>query len=311
MQKIDTALNISLVGLTMLLALVAFPRTISTIEAGQQAAVLPAIPKDYFASTTIEAKAAYVYDLVDHKALYQKNESTALPLASLTKLMTAIIAVNTAPTSTIVTISPDNLKLDGDSGLYGNEKWSLDDLLSFTLVASSNDGAAAVAESLGKTQVDENATSSINAFVKQMNDTARRLGLTSSRFYNPTGLDIDSHVAGAYGSAKDVATLLTYAMNSYPTIIEPTSKDQFSVTSLSNIPHTALNTDLLVTKIPGIIAGKTGYTDLAGGNLAIAANVKPNHPVVVVVLGSSYYGRFYDVQKLLAAATETVDDKTR
>jgi D-alanyl-D-alanine carboxypeptidase (penicillin-binding protein 5/6) len=296
------------------IAILTFPEAVSHIEA--QEVVMPAPPPkptvDYFASTTIQAAAAYVYDINAQKVLFAKNADEPLPLASITKLMTMITAMQSAPTSTVVTITPSSLATDGDSGLYDQEKWTLQKLLSFTLVVSSNDGAAAVAEALGDHPASDApaaADQSREDFVSSMNANALKLGLSESRFYNESGLDISTTQAGAYGSAKDVEKLLTYALATYPDIVDLTSQPGITETSLSNITHTGQNTDVLTSQIPGMVAGKTGYTDLAGGNLAVIVNVVPDNPVAVVVLGSTYDGRFSDVAALIADAKKAVIDR--
>jgi D-alanyl-D-alanine carboxypeptidase len=306
-SKTDKYLSYSIAGIFTLFVFVAFPQSTSHIEAQQQ--IVQPVAKNYFASTTIVAQAAYVFDAKNHQVLFQKNADASLPLASLTKIMTAITAVSSAPTSTVITISPESLNQEGDSGLYGDEQWNLKDLLAYVLVVSSNDGAAAVAGGLGDHDISASFSSSEQNFVKTMNENARRLGLLETRFYNPTGLDISTTQAGAYGSAKDVATLLTYAINTFPDIIANTAKTQISVTSLSNFTHTAPNTDILTGQISGLIAGKTGYTELAGGNLAVAVNALDHHPVIVVVLGSTYDDRFKDVESLITAAKKTILDR--
>jgi D-alanyl-D-alanine carboxypeptidase (penicillin-binding protein 5/6) len=196
---------LALVGVVLL----SFPESTSktlVAEVKQKAA-----PKDAFAGITLQAKAAYVYDVAQNKVLYAKNEQESLPLASLTKIMTAITASDLAPESTVITVSSDSLNQEGDSGLYGYEQWTLKDLLAFTLVSSSNDGAAAVATALGSLQNDTSTTASREQFVIKMNERANTLGLTQTKFLNETGLDISTTSSGAYGSARDTAKLLAFA----------------------------------------------------------------------------------------------------
>jgi D-alanyl-D-alanine carboxypeptidase (penicillin-binding protein 5/6) len=292
MNREDRIFTISILSLAALISLLALPQTTTHISADNT----PVAPKNYFNSIELQARAAYVFDSQTGKPLFAKNESSSLPLASLTKIMTAVTAAELAPASTIVTIDPESLSQDGDSGLLVNERWQLSKLLQYTLVASSNDGAAAIAHSLGSTQ----------SFVDYMNFKAKKLNLTTMHFNNPSGLDQSQTEAGAYGSAEDVAHLLAYAISRDRDIIEPTRYPTFEVSSMDNVRHVALNTDSIAGKIPSLIAGKTGYTDLAGGNLAIVFDAGLQHPVVVVVLGSTYDGRFQDVQKLVDASIQTI-----
>ncbi len=214
--------------------------------------------------------------------------------------MTAITAASLMPLDTPVTISGEDLSQEGDSSLYAFEKWNLLDLLRFTLIVSSNDGASAVA-AIGNAHA-----SSTDGFIGAMNHSAQKLNLTSLSFANESGLDLSQRESGAYGSAHDVALLFAYGIKAYPQIFEPTGASQRTMVSESNLTHTAENTDEIIGDIPGIIASKTGYTDLAGGNLAVAFDADLGHPIILVVLGSSKEGRFTDMQKLVAAATRAV-----
>ena len=248
-----------------------------------------------FAAPKIQAKAAFVYDVREKKVLYAQNEAASLPLASLTKLMTALVAAKRLSATTTVTIRRADLAQDGDNGLYLGERWQLSTLLDFTLIASSNDGAHAIA-AVG------NEKDSATDFVSAMNQEAARLGFASMSFSNPTGLDVDASTGGAYGSAQDMAGLFMYIEAHYPNLLEATSYDQMRFVSLDGFKHIAHNTDTIVNGIPGLIASKTGYTDLAGGNLVVEFDTGIEHPIVVAVLGSTQESRFSDVQQLVDAA---------
>jgi D-alanyl-D-alanine carboxypeptidase (penicillin-binding protein 5/6) len=283
-----------------------FPETTSKLAADE----IRTPRKNHFANLSLQAKAAYVYDMNTHKALYSKNETTVLPLASLTKVMTAVTALEQAPTSTIITIQKEHLAEDGDSGLLLGEHWSLENILKFTLVVSSNDGAAAVASSLGVTEaLSPFSMTARQDFIKKMNSNAARLGLTKMWFTNESGLDQQDGVSGGYASAYDMAHLFEYALNKYRSVFEPTKEPLFGVVSEDGIVHNGRNTNVVSQKIPGLIAGKTGYTELAGGNLAIVFEAKPKHPVIVVVLGSTYDGRFSDITTLAEAAIAAEKDQ--
>jgi D-alanyl-D-alanine carboxypeptidase len=279
-------------------------------ETGQRREPVASIPSA-FNNISIGATSAYVYDVAEKKVLYQKDADQSLPLASLTKIMTAVTAADIAPAGTVVTINRDDFIPDGDgtNGLYVDEKWNLLDLLKFTLVVSSDDGAAAVSEALGSPQNADGQTSR-DDFVSMMNETAAKLGLREMQFNNETGLDVSATTAGAYGSAKDVSELLMYAMTHYPSIIDVTGDPTIAETSLSGLSHFGQNTDILSTNIPNLIASKTGYTDLAGGNLAVAFDAGLEHPIIVVVLDSTYDGRFADVNTLVQAAIKSVSNNT-
>ncbi len=254
-----------------------------------------------FPHVTLEAKSAYVYDLRTGKALFEKNADKALPLASLTKLMSALVAFDLAPSHSTVSVTSTALANYGDSGLIEGERWSLKNLLDFSLLTSSNDGIRAVALSL----------SGLDTFVKNMNDKAKSIGLHDTTFQNETGLDIQegedgAMQGGAYGSAKDTALLMGYILKNKPGLLEATKQSELRLASLDNTSYLAKNTDFLVDKMPGALASKTGFTDLAGGNLAFAFDPDLGRPIVVVILGSSVEGRFVDAQKLINATMQYI-----
>ncbi|HJO89553.1 MAG: hypothetical protein QGH85_00185 [Candidatus Pacebacteria bacterium] len=264
---------------------------------------------DMFESISLEAKAAFVWDVNKQKALFTLNEQVQLPLASLTKLMTALIAIELLPESSVIMIDAKALVEEGDSGLIANERWNLSDLLRFTLITSSNDGASAVASIAGllKTRFPARNGESKKAFVKAMNEKAREISLNQTYFINPTGLDTNGDIGGGYGSARDAALLLEYAVVSTPEIVEATRHNLLQFNSLSDINHTATNTNSRINVVPGLIASKTGFTDLAGGNLVIAFDAGLSHPIIISVLGSTQEGRFRDVEKLVTASLMSLD----
>jgi len=254
-----------------------------------------------FENLILEAKAVYVFDMATGNVLYSYNEDEKLPLASLTKMMTAIVATDILPMSTVITIDPEDIKEEGDSGLLVDERWRLSDIIDFTLTSSSNDGASAVASvagSLGQTAYGAPKKQAKSNFVQKMNEKTQGLGLTSTYFLNETGLDIDDSLSGSYGTAKETAHIMAYAIKNKINVLEATSRDLFYIESLNNIEHTATNTNEHVNKIPGIIASKTGFTDLAGGNLVVAFDAGLMHPIIISILGSTIDGRFEDVEKL-------------
>jgi D-alanyl-D-alanine carboxypeptidase len=129
-------------------------------------------------------------------------------------------------------------------------------------------------------------------------------------FTNETGLD-EKDASGGYGTARDMAYLIAWALHNDPHLFEATTEESASFTSLSDKTHIAKNTDEIVNKIPSLIASKTGYTELAGGNLAIAFDAGLQRPIVVVVLGSSIEGRFKDVETLVQASFEYLSKSTK
>lgn len=253
-----------------------------------------------FGSLNLEAKSVYVLDMNSGKQIFSLNENAQLPLASITKIMTALVAIDMAPDFTLVPIKKS------DINLAKGEKWNLKDLIDYTLMVSSNDGASAIAGVVGAIDpVDSQKTAEEN-FVSRMNEKTRKIGLMQTYFLNESGLDLNSKVSGAYGSARDMAELFAYALQHHPEIIEATKYEKLSLSS-ENKNHNAVNTNKSINSIPNIIGSKTGFTDLAGGNLAVAFDAGIEKPIVMVVLGSTEFGRFTDAENLAQAVLKSLN----
>jgi len=264
-----------------------------------------------FAQLSLEANSAIVYDIVSKKVLFEKNSDVPLPLASVTKIMTAVTAIELLPKNSVITINKEFLKEEGDSGLHSNERFTLSDILNFSLVSSSNDGTAAIAAAAGAVQkVNSKDVLENTNFTEKMNAEAKKIGLTRAVFYNETGLDLPNGINGGYASANDVAKLFEYTLRNHPEIFYATKLNAISVTSLDNIAHTASNTNIGINDLPNLIGSKTGFTDIAGGNLAIIFDAGLGKPVVVVVLGSTALGRFTDVKALAEETLRTLSSST-
>jgi len=260
---------------------------------------------DPLVDVEIAARAAYVLNVKSGKVIYQKNANEQLPLASLTKLALALVAAETLDPEITLPVSSRALMTEGDDGLYPGQSLSVRELLDLTLVTSSNDAATALAEGLSGPLHDlfpELAESS-NPSVDRMNKRVGVLGLQTMYFVNVTGLDESATMSGGYGSARDVAKLLAHLALTYPQTIAGTAYAAVQNTATTSFIE---NTNAALPHIPGLIGGKTGYTDLAGGNLAVVFDAGINYPIAVVVLGSTYQERFTDVEKLVKAAQEAV-----
>lgn len=236
------------------------------------------------------AKSAIIYDPTNGHVLFAKAADQSLPLASLTKLMTAQIVLGNVSPNTTVTITKQDLAPGGDwdGGLKVGDLVSVGSLLKIGLIASSNDAIAAAAAAAGPN------------YLALMNTEAASLGLTKTHFLNPTGLDVDATTSGAYGSAYDVARLAANFYTHYPQYFELTQNQSVSV-ERDGEPVLGAATAAPLLATPGFIAAKTGYTDLAGGNLVALFDVEIGHPLVAVVLGSTEAGRFTDMLALIKA----------
>ena len=253
----------------------------------------------------IEAKAAVVLDIERERMIFEKNSNAQMPLASLTKAMTVLVASRILKEGDTVLITPEALIPEGNAGLYANEMWQTQDLIDFTLITSANDGAHALAlgaaEKVKETELE---------FIARMNSLAGFIGLTQTFYLNDTGLDISSTTAGAYGSSRDMARFFTYLYQHEEQVFAHSSTPRASFTSLSGFTHNAKNTSELSGSVAGQAVSKTGFTDLSGGNLAIVAEPILGKPVAIVVLGSSREGRDRDVEALYNFAEESLKRAT-
>lgn len=252
----------------------------------------------------LTADAAYVWDVRGQRALFEQNATEPLPLASITKLMTALLAHELITEDESATVSLSAVRQEGSSGMYAGERLSTLDLRTLALISSSNDAAYQLAASVGALLGDQDP---VAQFVFGMNVRANELGLASLDFKNTTGLDLTETEPGATGSAKDVSFLMEHIVTTYPEILEPTKEIQTRVYNTAGEYHEVENTNPVVAEIPGLIGSKTGFTDLAGGNLTIAFNLGLDRPIIVTVLGSTREDRFTDVLTLVEAVQDSVE----
>lgn len=248
------------------------------------------VSEDIFSEYDFSAQAIYIFDEREEIEIYSKNKEAIIEIASITKVMTALLAMEEFKNETI-SISDSAFSAFGDTGLLREEKWPTEKLVTFMLVNSSNDAAEAIAEHYPRGR---------NKFIERMNDRARELGLMTLQFKNPTGLN-EVEKFGGRGSAREVATMFSYVYDMYPEIFEGTTQDEFHVSSL-NTSHVAENTNLYADSYVGLEASKTGYTDKSGGSLAVRFNLGLNQPVTAVVLGTDgREERFTDILEVIRA----------
>lgn len=269
-----------------------------------------------FPEVNLRAKAVYVYDARAKTVLFAQNENTRLSLASLTKIMSALVARDLTPLHSTITVNGEALQMEGDSGFYRDERWSLEDILDFSLLTSSNDGMRAVALSLGAiSKANVVSEEVVNDFVREMNRKASELGLKNTYFWNETGLDLplqadesDAMKGGAYGTARDMNALMEYILMNQPELLTATREVVATFSSVDNHIHTAKNTNSIVSEIPGLLASKTGSTDTAGGNLIIVFDPELGRPIIISILGSTEQDRFEDARILIDAVMEYINN---
>jgi D-alanyl-D-alanine carboxypeptidase (penicillin-binding protein 5/6) len=248
---------------------------------------------DAFAHITTQAHASIVYDLITGETLYEQNADAQLPLASLTKLLTVYAALSFLSPTTPVTISPEATQVEAPKAFFVGQTFSLSDLARLTLTASLNDGAAAIAEAT--------ATSENRSQREMIAGVAEALNLSQTYAVNGSGLDVSTEISGGYGSARDLARLSGALVAKAPEIARATTQSTTQANSLGGTSFSVKNTDPIVGTLPRLLLSKTGYTDLAGGNLALVFDAGIAHPIAVVVLGSSKEARFTDASALVFA----------
>ncbi|MDO8407808.1 MAG: hypothetical protein Q7S95_01045 [bacterium] len=247
-----------------------------------------------FAVAPLEAQAAIVYDLATGEMLYEKNADAQLPLASLTKLLTVYAALAELSPTMPITISREAARAEYPNAFKAGQTFSLADIARLTLTGSLNDGAAAIAEA---TAARKGLSTS-----EMLASAAVALGLSETYAVNGNGLDVNTSVSGGYGSARDVARLAGALVRVAPDIALATTLGTTEATSEKGTVYRVKNTNPMTETVPRLLLSKTGYTDLAGGNLALVFDAGIEHPIAIVVLGSSKDSRFTDGTALLGAA---------
>jgi len=235
----------------------------------------------------INGKSSLVYDTYSKRFLYEKNTGQKLPIASLTKVLSAIVILENLNPNDIVTVSNRSIKVDGEKqDLFLGERITVENLLRMMMIESSNDAASALAE---YAMVNKNLD-----FVGKMNEKAAILAMHDSEFFDPAGLD-----DRGYSTGIDLVKLVEYSLN-YKEIWDISSEKSAVIESTDEtIKHSITSTNRLLGLLKDIIGGKTGYTDGAGQCLIMVVSV-PDYPgkLITVVLGST--DRFGDTQKLVA-----------
>lgn len=238
----------------------------------------PIVSKSYAHSDgpQITAKAAYFVDTDTGKVLYNKSEYEPRPIASLTKIMTAIVALEHRNWKDPMTVSPYAASMEPDSMLLiAGEKLTLEELLQGIFLVSGNDAAEVLAE---------NTTGRREEFIQLMNSKATFLGMNNTKFVNPSGLDEDNNPQ--YSSAYDVALMSRYAIKNFPHLIDISSQPHIYIERTETHQDYDLYSGInLLSTYPGVVGFKTGYTPEAGLTLVTVAQ-QNGHQILGVLLGS-------------------------
>jgi len=233
----------------------------------------------------------------EQRIIFESNSGDQVPIASITKLMTALVAIDNYDYKTIIEITKQAADREGNSR-YGNilagEKLTVESLLHIMLIESSNDAAWALTDPIG----DE-------PFIDLMNLYAKELGLDSTYFINPNGLDPEDPASPKnYSSARDLVKLSRHILAKYPQIFEITRKDYYQVKnpdgSIHHLIRQSTNKLLAEELKTKIIGGKTGWTQLAGGCLLLILEDPETKDLYFnVVLGA--LDRFTEMRKIINA----------
>jgi D-alanyl-D-alanine carboxypeptidase (penicillin-binding protein 5/6) len=254
---------------------IAFPFALVTLLAVLVAGVAVASPPP------VDADAYYVQNATTGEVLAALDERDQVPIASITKLMTALITLERTKPDELVTVSQGAAAI-GESTIHlvPGERVSVADLLRAALIQSANDAANALATHVGGT---------VPRFVGLMNARARQLGLTDTHFANPDGLDAPGHVS----SARDVTKLARVAMR------KPFIRETVRLVETAAAGRRLVNWNDLLSSFPRLLGVKTGHTDGAGWSQVAAARGSGITVYATLLGGSTRNGRNTDLTELL------------
>ncbi|MDQ0197447.1 D-alanyl-D-alanine carboxypeptidase family protein [Neobacillus ginsengisoli] len=237
--------------------------------------IIPNIPHRVNASVSVSAQSAILMEQKSGRILYEKDANTKRRIASITKIMTAILAIESGKMNQYVKVSEQATRAEGSSVyLKPGEKIKLKDLVYGLMLRSGNDTAVAIAEYVG---------GSVDGFAILMNQKAREIGMYNTHFTNPHGLD-DSK--DHYSTAYDMAVLMRYAMQNKTFQTISSTKVYRSPNPTEAWDRVWKNKNRLLTKYQYCTGGKTGYTKLAKRTLVTTAT-KGDMSLIAVTLNDS------------------------
>ncbi len=232
----------------------------------------------------LTAKSALAFDYESGTVLYSKNLDEKLPIASLTKLMTAIVVLEEADFNEIVTIKKEDQTSVGSTlGLVLGEKITVKNLIKGMLIPSANDAALSLANYVG---------GDLTSFAVKMNEKAKRLGLTGTNFTNPVGWDSDDN----HSTTLDLMKIVDEFTKNPELMKIVGTKEEMVFSTDQKYFHKLVTTNKLLLEDEDVVGLKTGFTSKALGNLIIMTE-KNNRKIVTIVLGSE--NREDDTTKLL------------
>ena len=226
---------------------------------------------DMYDEPIINSRSAVIFDRNSKKALYNKNMNSRRPMASTTKIMTAIVVLENSNLKDVVKVSKKAAGTGGSSlKLKTNDEVSVENLLYGLMLVSGNDAAVALAEHIAE---------SVEGFARLMNAKAEELKLENTHFVTPHGLDEEEH----YTTAYELAILADYALK-IPKFAEIVGTKTYTV-KINNTPKIISNTNELLGNISGVYGVKTGFTN--GANRCLVSSAKRRDlDIICVVLGA-------------------------
>ncbi len=223
---------------------------------------------------SVTAKSAFAYDLTTNAVLFAKNPSEKVPMASLTKIMTAIVALEHPKVNNSYAVTQQDLVGEDSMGLTVGESLALNDLLYGLILHSGNDAAETLAT---------NYSGGRGAFIAAMNEKAAALGLSNTHFTNPTGLEGDGN---QYTTAVDLIVITRYALLHFPIFGQIAATFDYTIPATdTHAVYYLENETNLLTSYPGVKGVKTGYTPEAGLCLVTYLDYG-GHRILAVLLGS-------------------------
>jgi len=258
-------------------------------------AIAPLKVKEGIENPDISSFAFEVRRLKNGEILLAKNTGEKRPIASLTKLVSASVFMDSGGEEAEISISENAKKTEEKiSKVLIGEKLFGKDLLTLLLLESANDAALAIAEFTGKNSGAIDFNQSLEFFVALMNKKTEEIGIASTtHFANPSGLDEENN----FSTAHDISLIVGYLNKIYASLLDITRIYETSIFSESGRKYELTNTNILLKEFPAILGGKTGFTDEAGGALLVLYALKPDELVSVVILGS--VDRFGDARKII------------
>lgn len=231
---------------------------------------------------------------------YARSADEQVKIASITKVMTAILAVENCKMDEKITVSNAAAAVgNSTAGLLEGDELTVEQALRGLMIPSGNDAAIALAEHVGK-KLDPKTKDAVATFVKAMNEQAKKLGCTGTLFENPHGLDFDEWAGDMHSTAHDVALMMQEAMKDDTIREVMASKDPWiEVTGADGSDHShSMDTHNVLLDQDGNIGGKTGTTDDAGYCFASAYNRDGDEIYTVVLNSSTTDQRFADTATL-------------